>query len=104
MKTNKKISAYILPGSTAALLFSCVIVALCSATNLSEQPSKASPPQDNAAFGSNGHESVASVPPSTSDNAQKSVRFEFVSSRQRVSGREIAGFSARQAPAEKRET
>jgi hypothetical protein len=37
MKTNNKISAYILRGSTAALLFSCVIVALCSAINLPQQ-------------------------------------------------------------------
>jgi hypothetical protein len=34
MKTKTKLSAYILRGSTAALLFSCVIVALCSAINL----------------------------------------------------------------------
>ena len=57
MKTNNKISAYILRGSTTALLFSCVIVALCSAINLPEQPPKALPPQDNAAFGANGHQS-----------------------------------------------
>jgi len=55
MKTKTKLSAYILRGSTAALLFSCVIVALCSAINLPEQPPKALPPQDNAAFGSNAH-------------------------------------------------
>ena len=52
MKTNNKLSAYILRGSTAALLFSCVIVALCSAINLPEQPRKAPPPQDSAGFGS----------------------------------------------------
>src|ERR1043166_5467201 len=57
MKTNSKISAYILRGSTAALLFSCVIVALCSAINLPEQPPKALPPQDNAAFGANPKQS-----------------------------------------------
>src|SRR5437667_773834 len=51
MKTNNKINAYILRGSTGALLFSCVIVALCSAINLPEQAPKALPPQDNAAFG-----------------------------------------------------
>ena len=55
MKTNSKISAYILRGSTASLLFSCVIVALCSAINLPEQPLKAPPPQDNAAFGANAY-------------------------------------------------
>src|SRR2546421_6911495 len=57
MKTNNKISAYILRGSTAALLFSCVIVALCSAINLPEQPPKALPPQDNAASDVNAHQS-----------------------------------------------
>ena len=46
MKTNK-ISAYILRGSMAALLFSCVIVALCSAIHLPE----AAPLRNNAAFG-----------------------------------------------------
>src|SRR5437762_3626553 len=51
MKTKSKLNAYILRGSTGALLFSCVIVALCSAINLPEQAPKALPPQDNAAFG-----------------------------------------------------
>src|SRR5262249_30538869 len=51
MKTNNKINAYILPGSTVALLFSCVIVALCSAINLPEQAIKVISPQDNVAFG-----------------------------------------------------
>ena len=97
MKTNNKLSAYILRGSTTALLFSCVIVALCSAINLPEQPPKARPPRGNAVFGANGHASVASMPASASDNARKSARFKFSASRQRVGGREIAGFSARQA-------
>ena len=44
MKTKNKLSAYILRGSTTALLVSCVIVALCSAINLPEQPPKARPP------------------------------------------------------------
>src|SRR5947207_313519 len=51
MKTKSKFSAYILRGSTTALLVSCVIVALCSAINLPEQSHKALPPQNNAAFG-----------------------------------------------------
>src|SRR5438874_3713860 len=51
MKTKNKLSAYILRSSASALLFSCVIVALCSAINLPEQAPKALPPQDNAAFG-----------------------------------------------------
>src|SRR6516165_8879546 len=57
MKTKSKLSAYILRGSTTALLVSCVIVALCSAINLPGQPSKARPPRGNAVFGTNGHES-----------------------------------------------
>jgi len=57
MKTNNKLSAYILRSSTTALLFSCVIVALCSAINLPEQPPKARPPRSDAVSGANGHES-----------------------------------------------
>src|SRR5947207_7209725 len=57
MKTKNKLSAYILGGSTTALLFLCVIVALCSAINLPEQPPKARPPRGNALFGAIGHES-----------------------------------------------
>src|SRR5438552_10134546 len=57
MKTNNKLSAYILRASTTALLFSCVIVALCSAINVPEQPPKARPPRGNAVFEANGHES-----------------------------------------------
>src|SRR6266568_7447882 len=58
MKTKSKLSAYILRGSRNALLFSCVIVALCSAINLPEQPPKARPPRGNAVFGANGHQSA----------------------------------------------
>src|SRR4030095_9448814 len=57
MKTKNKISAYILRSSTTALLVSCVIVALCSAINLPEQPPKARPPRGNAVFDANGRES-----------------------------------------------
>src|SRR5215475_9382262 len=57
MKTNNKISAYILRGSMAALLFSCVLVALCSAIHIPEQDPKALATQDNAAFGVNAHQS-----------------------------------------------
>jgi hypothetical protein len=57
MKTNNKLSAYILRGAAAALLVLCVIVALCSAINRSEQPRKTRPPQDHAAFGANAHQS-----------------------------------------------
>jgi N-acetylneuraminic acid mutarotase len=54
MKRNNKLSAYILRGSTGALLFSCVIVAFSSAINLPKQPPKALSPQYNAAFDANG--------------------------------------------------
>src|ERR1043166_8455235 len=57
MKTDNKVSAYIVRGSTGALLFSCVIVALCSAVHLRAHPRKAAAPQDNAAFGANAHQS-----------------------------------------------
>src|SRR5215813_1664655 len=57
MKTNNKLNAYILRGSTTALLFLCVIIALCSAINLPEQPPKTLPPQDNSGYGANGHRS-----------------------------------------------
>src|SRR5262249_45916698 len=56
MKTKNKISAYILRSSTGALLFSCVIVALCSAIHLPEQPPTARPP-GGAVSGANGHQS-----------------------------------------------
>src|SRR5262245_60216560 len=56
MKTKNKISAYMLRGSTTALLFLWVIVALCSAINLPEQPPDAPPAQNNAAFAANEHE------------------------------------------------
>ena len=57
MKTNNRISAYVLRCSMAALLFSCMLVAICSAINLSEQPPRVFHPQDNAAFGAKGQES-----------------------------------------------
>src|SRR5262249_40102659 len=38
-------------------LFSCVIVALCSAINLPEQPREAPSVQDNTGFGAKGHTS-----------------------------------------------
>ena len=56
MKMKSKPSAYILRGSTATLLFSCVIVALCSAIHVPEQPPKALPPHLNAAFGANAQQ------------------------------------------------
>jgi hypothetical protein len=56
MKTKNKLGAYILRGSTTALLFSCVIVALCSAVHLPEQLHKTCPPQDNGAFGADAYQ------------------------------------------------
>jgi hypothetical protein len=58
MKTNNKLSAYILRGSTGALLFSCVIVAFCSAIHVPEQHNKAIPPQNNTVFGTNGRQNL----------------------------------------------
>src|SRR5437870_1961798 len=87
MKTKSKISGHIVRRSAVALFFIFVIVALSSAINLSNRPPKASSPQSNGAFGRNGHESASSV----------AAPVEFSANRQRVGGREIAGFSARQA-------
>ena len=53
MKTKSKFSAYIFRGTTTALLFSCVIVLLCSTINLPKQSFKAISQQDNASFGPN---------------------------------------------------
>ena len=61
MKTKSKISAYIFRGSAAALLVSCVIVALCSAINLPNKRPKIPAPENNGASGASGHESAFSV-------------------------------------------
>ena len=61
MKTKTKINAYILRSSAAALLFSCMIVALSWAINVPNHPAKVAAPQDNTALGVNGHESASSV-------------------------------------------
>src|SRR5262249_44234225 len=71
MKTKSKFSAYIFHGTTTALLFLCVIVAICFAINLPEQAPNALPPQDNARFLENAHERFASVPSS----ARRSLTF-----------------------------
>jgi N-acetylneuraminic acid mutarotase len=55
-QATRPVQAHLLRGSTGALLFSCVIVALCSAINLPEQSPKALPPQDNAGFGANTYQ------------------------------------------------
>src|SRR5215472_7581801 len=61
MKTKSKISAYILRSSAVALLFSCVVVAICSTTNLAKQPPRITVSQNNTAVGGDGHESAAPV-------------------------------------------
>ena len=61
MKTESKLSGYILRSAAAALLVSCVIVALSSAINLPNHPPKFPVPRTNTAFGLNGHESAAPV-------------------------------------------
>jgi hypothetical protein len=71
MKTKSKFSAYILRGTTTALLFSCVIVALCSAIHLPNHGLQALPPQDDAGFGLNAHEHVSSA----SSSARRSLTF-----------------------------
>jgi hypothetical protein len=61
LKTKSKISGYILRSSAAAVLFSCVIVAVSSAINQPNYPPKFRAPENNTAFGVNGHETAASV-------------------------------------------
>src|SRR5262245_61968671 len=61
MKTKSKISAYILRSSAAALLFSGMIVALSSAINVPNHPSKVSVPQNSTPLGVSGHESGSSA-------------------------------------------
>src|SRR5882724_4637604 len=65
MKTRSKTSAYIVRSSAAALLLSCVVVALCSAINLPSHPPKGPTPVNSTAFGVNAHESVPSMATST---------------------------------------
>src|SRR5437867_1926085 len=65
MKTRSKTSAYVVRSSAAALLVSCVIVALCSAINLPNHPPTGPTPDQSTAFGVNAHESVPSMATST---------------------------------------
>ncbi len=65
MKTRSETSAYIVRSSAAALLLSCVVVALCSAINLPNHPQKGRTPDHSTAFGVNAHESVLSMATST---------------------------------------
>jgi len=61
MKTKTKIRAYILRSAAAAVLISCVIVALSSAINLPNHASKIPDLPNSTAFGLNGHETAASI-------------------------------------------
>src|SRR6202035_5267280 len=61
MKTKSEISAYILRGSAAALLVSCVIVALSSAISLPNKRPRVPAPENNTSFGVNARESTATV-------------------------------------------
>src|SRR2546428_3924826 len=61
MKTRSKTSAYIVRSSAAALLLSCVVVALCSAINLPNHSSKGPTSDHSTAFGVNAHEGVPSM-------------------------------------------
>src|SRR5205809_985753 len=61
MKTRSETSAYIVRSSAAALLLSCVVVALCSAINLPNHPPKGPTSSHSTAFGVNAHECVPSM-------------------------------------------
>ncbi len=61
MTTESETSAYVLRGSVAALLFSCVIVALSSAISVPGKSRNDPAPQNNTAFVLNAKESAASV-------------------------------------------
>src|SRR5437899_6275260 len=65
MKTRSETSAYIVRSGAAALLLSCVVVALCSAINLPNHSSKGPTSDHSTAFGVNAHESVLSMATST---------------------------------------
>src|SRR5437899_6766205 len=65
MKTRSETSAYIVRSGAAALLLSCVVVALGSAINLPNHQPKGPTPDQSTAFGVNAHESVPSMATST---------------------------------------
>src|SRR6266403_1512246 len=65
MKTRSETSAYIVRSVAAALLLSCVIVALCSAMNLPNHPPKGQTSDHSPAFDVNAHKSVLSMATST---------------------------------------
>src|SRR6266446_2483269 len=61
MKTKSKISAYILRGAAAALLFSCVVIALSSAINVPRRHPATLAPGNDAASRVSGQESAAAA-------------------------------------------
>src|SRR5205814_10692805 len=61
MKKKNKISGYILRGTVAALLLSCVTIGLSSAINVTNHTPEASASEHNTACGVNAHEGVAST-------------------------------------------
>src|SRR4030095_15917114 len=61
MKKKTKISGYILRGTVAALLLSCVTIGLSSAINVTNHTPEASASEHNTAFGVNAHEGAASA-------------------------------------------
>src|SRR4029077_15746329 len=70
VRRKSNISAYIVRGVAAALLLSCVIVALSSAITLPKHPA----PRNHAAFGANGQKRVA---PMAASAAQKNRTLTF---------------------------
>jgi N-acetylneuraminic acid mutarotase len=61
VKKKSKISGYILRGTVAALLLSCVTIGLSSAINVTNDTPEASASEHNTAFGVNAHEGAASA-------------------------------------------
>ena len=62
MNTKNNLSGYVIRSAAAVLLFLCALVALASAINLPSHLPKFPVPQNNTAFGANGHDSAASEP------------------------------------------
>src|SRR6266853_3712627 len=74
MKTRSETSAYIVRSGAAALLLSCVIVAVCSAINLPNPPPKGQTSDHSTAFGVNAHEGIPSMAaPATGRNPTLSL-------------------------------
>ena len=102
MKINRPIKAYLRRGAFYLLLLLAVCV-IQFALALAAAPARAQIEQKSAPGGialqsAHHHATVSESSPSPERRiARKSARIEISASHQRVSGREIAGFSARQA-------